>query len=63
MANLVRDLEQVLSQEPTPTAANEQFVRLRDFLKDMQDRGLVVKKGYDLPLVDTIGRTAYRRDL
>jgi len=31
---------------------------LRDFYAHMKREGLVLTKGYDLPLVDTIGSTA-----
>lgn len=43
-------------------ANDAQFVRLREFMLEMQRRGLVIKKEYDLPPLDTIGRTAFRTD-
>ena len=62
MSTLVRSVQRILEHKPPSVSANEQFVRLRDFLKDMQDRGLVVTSGYGLPLVDTVGRPPYRQD-
>lgn len=43
-------------------AGDAQFVRLREFMLEMERRGLVIKKEYDLPPLDTIGRTAFRTD-
>jgi hypothetical protein len=34
--------------------------RLRDFYDKMSDEGLTAKKHYDIPLIDTVGRTIYR---
>jgi hypothetical protein len=42
--------------------ADKELERLREFLVDMQRKGLVIKKEYDLPSLDTIGKTAYGPD-
>lgn len=35
------------------------FVQLRNFYAEMIGKGLVVKKEYDLPSLDTIGRVVH----
>ena len=40
-------------------ASDREFIRLRDFYLMMQRRGLVLKKEYDIPPIDTIGKTAF----
>ncbi len=34
--------------------------KLNDFLKDLKNSGLLVKKEYDLPPLDTVGKQLYR---
>ena len=38
----------------------DDLARLQEFYLEMTRKGLVRKKEYDLPLVDTIGRGLYR---
>jgi len=53
VAETVREAEKKLAE-------SKSFRELRDFYAEMQQRGMVVKKEYDLPLLDTIGRDIYR---
>lgn len=41
-------------------ANREEFERVQKFVREAREKGLVVDRKYDLPLVDTIGNTAYR---
>ena len=38
----------------------EELERLRAFFEEMKRAGLVRQRGYDLPPLDTIGKTAHR---
>jgi hypothetical protein len=62
MTDVQDRVDRTLREGERDRAADEQFVRLREFLADMHRKGLVIKKEYDLPPIDTIGRTAYRND-
>jgi hypothetical protein len=59
MPDLTNEVEQVVRDGAQQRAADAELVRLRDFLKEMRSRGLVVKKGYGIPLMDTIGFPLY----
>ncbi|MCA1789634.1 MAG: hypothetical protein LC667_07195 [Thioalkalivibrio sp.] len=43
-------------------SADEGLKRLRDFYDEMKRLGIAQTREYDLPPIDTIGTTAYRRD-
>ena len=43
------------------TANDEALQQLREFYDEMKRTGIAQTQRYDLPPVDTIGRTAYRR--
>ncbi len=45
--------------ETSGRADRDRIKRLSDFSTRMKDRGLVSKKKYSLPPMDTVGRTAY----
>jgi hypothetical protein len=62
MTDLSTRVAQTLEEGERQRVADQQFARLREFLVDMQRKGLVIKKEYDLPSLDTIGKTAYRTD-
>jgi hypothetical protein len=55
-------LQEVLRRFEQESANDRDFIRLRDFYAEMVRKGLLIKKPYDLPLVDTIGRTAFQSD-
>ena len=59
MSNTVERLQEALRRFEEGADENPDFVRLRAFYLEMASKGLLVRKPYDLPLVDTIGRTAY----
>ena len=61
MPELTNEVERVVRDGSQQRAADAEFVRLRDFLEEMRSRGLVVKKEYDLPLMDTIGFPLYAK--
>lgn len=62
MDTTVSKLQEALRRFEAEAADNPEFVRLRDFYIEMAAKGLLVHKRYDLPLVDTIGRAAYRTE-
>jgi hypothetical protein len=59
MTGLADEVEDLLRRGMEERTADAQFVRLRDFLAAMESQGLLVRKAYDLPPIDTIGRTAF----
>ena len=62
MSTTVDKLQEALRRFEREAAHDRDFIRLRDFYADMARKGLLVQKPYDLPLVDTIGRTAFQSD-
>lgn len=62
MTDAAGRVERSIREFERERANDAQFVRLREFMLEMQRRGLVIKKEYDLPPLDTIGRTAFRTD-
>jgi hypothetical protein len=59
MTGLAGEVEKQLQRGAEERSADKQFVQLRDFLAMMKSQGLLVRKEYDLPPIDTIGRTAF----
>ena len=59
VAGLAGEVEKQIQRGAEERGADPQFVRLRDFLAVMRSQGLLVRKEYDLPPIDTIGRTAF----
>jgi hypothetical protein len=59
MGKTVEELQEALRRFETESANDQDFARLRDFYLEMGKKGLLLKKEYDLPLIDTIGRTVY----
>jgi len=53
------ELVETLTKVHAARATDPEFARLRDFYFEMQRLGLLVKKAYDLPPLDTIGRTTF----
>lgn len=47
-------IERILSEQKEITE-HPDFRRLSDFYKKMKKEGFVLKKRYDLPLLDTVG--------
>jgi hypothetical protein len=62
MSTTVDKLQEALRRFEEEVGDDPEFIRLRDFYVEMASKGLLVHKPYDLPLVDTIGRTAYQSE-
>jgi len=57
---MAREVDGVVRRIEQQRSEDEDLSRLRDFLTTMRDLGFAPKKPYDLPPLDTIGRTAFR---
>lgn len=55
--SLTDDVRRIAHDEPHPFGDNEQFHTLRDFYERMKAAGLVIHHDYDIPAIDTVGRT------
>ena len=56
-----KKMKEVLAQ-PNPSGPdNPEFQRLREFYEQKKKEGVVKKQEYDLPPLDTIGRSLYNR--
>ena len=62
MSTTAEKLQEALRTFEEHAATDPDFVRLRDFYLEMASKGLLVKKNYDLPPLDTIGRAAFQSD-
>jgi len=60
MSTTVEKLQEALRKFQEQVAADQDFARLRDFYLEMDRKGFLIKKEYNLPPLDTIGRTAYQ---
>lgn len=54
-----QELERTLTELSAARRGDTDLARLSRFYEHMKQLGMVVKKEYDLPPLDTIGRTAY----
>jgi hypothetical protein len=54
-------LKDVLREEGQKFEDNLDFVKLQEFYVEMKNKGLVRKQEYNLPPLDTIGRSIYHR--
>lgn len=61
MADLDKQVQEALDRIERERAGGEDFVRLRDFASEMRRQGLLIKKEYDIPPLDTIGKTAFTK--
>ena len=60
MPKIGKAVNDALEKHETSSRADRgRIKRLSDFSQRMKDRGLVNKKKYSLPPMDTVGRTAY----
>jgi len=55
--NTAEKVQKTLTEYPTMTKNQEELSRLQDFLHRMEEAGVARKREYDIPLVDTIGRS------
>lgn len=58
---IVDDVTDQIAMLAKVRAGNEELLRLTEFYDRMKSLGLVRKREYDLPLIDTIGRSLYHR--
>ena len=56
-----KKMEEVLAQPNSHGPDNPEFQRLREFYEQKKREGVVRRQEYDLPPLDTIGRTLYTR--
>jgi hypothetical protein len=56
--SIVEKVNEVLVEEQDRDR-DPSFQRLRDFYETMKRKGLVIKQEYNLPAVDSIGRTLF----
>jgi hypothetical protein len=59
--SLVDDVTEQIAQVSAARSSIDDFVRLSAFYDEMKRLGLIRKNEYDLPLIDTVGRTLYSR--
>lgn len=57
---IVEQVKQVIESEKGCFESEQSFADLQEFYDDMQAKGLVIKQTYNLPLVDTIGKSLYQ---
>jgi hypothetical protein len=53
------ELQKTIRENGQKFADQPSFQELSKFYAEMESKGLVIKKTYDLPQLDTIGRSAY----
>jgi hypothetical protein len=61
MGRTTTELEEALKKFQKLKDSDVEFARLRQFYLEMMKQGMLVKKEYDIPPIDTIGRSAYRK--
>lgn len=62
MTSTVKQVQETIRAFEQQANGNPELVKLQEFYLDMQRKGLVRKREYDLPLVDTIGRELYQAE-
>ena len=56
---IAEKVTEVITTESSNSAVDLKVKEFEQLLKEMKKTGLIKKPNYDLPLVDTIGRTYY----
>jgi hypothetical protein len=56
-------VEKTVSECEANLAENQSFIELKTFYEEMKRKGLVLKREYDLPPLDTIGRGMFTADI
>ena len=56
---IAEELQKTIHENGQKFADQPSFQELSKFYAEMKSKGLVIKKNYDLPQLDTIGRSAY----
>lgn len=59
MELLIEKLTEIVSRELSNSSEKEKQKDFGNLLRDMQNAGIVKKPVYDLPMVDTIGKSFY----
>lgn len=57
---LVEEVQAATAEELLRRSSDDSLRELREFYEQKQKEGAVIRRTYDLPPIDTIGRTAYR---
>ena len=60
MSAIDKKVKKAIERALTTRHNKEEFRRVQDFVADARERGLIVQRKYDIPLVDTIGPTTFR---
>jgi len=61
--SLVEELKHEVALNAKERLSSEEFVRLSAFYEEMKRLGFSKKQEYELPLIDTVGRSIYNRNL
>ena len=56
---VVEQVRETIRKEESDLQGQQAYIGLKDFYFDMLNKGLVLEPEYNLPLVDTVGRTLY----
>lgn len=59
MKHLSEKLEEVISNEIKKASVDKKIKETEQLIADMKKAGLIKQSKYNLPLVDTIGKTYY----
>ena len=59
MKQLSEKLEEVISKETKKISEDKKIKEIEQLIADMKKAGLIKQSNYNLPLVDTIGKTYY----
>lgn len=60
MSSIDERLNETVEQAIKSRQGYSEFRRVQKLVQDARERGLIVQREYDLPLIDTIGRTAIK---
>mgnify|MGYP000941000761 CR=1 FL=1 len=55
--SLRKEVESTLHEQESERSKDNNFVRLGNFMAEMKSKGLLLKRQYGLPPIDTIGKT------
>ncbi len=61
--SLVEELKHEVARNAKELSSSEEFVRLSAFYEEMKRLGISKKQEYEFPLIDTVGRSIYNRNL
>ena len=61
--SFVEEVEKEIAMISAARAESDDFIRLSTFYDEMKRLGMNKKHEYNLPLIDTVGRTLYSRSV